>query len=119
MQIGQPVDLDQMPPIDLVVCGSVAIDRHGARLGKGAGYSDLEVALLTEAGLFSALTTIATTVHALQVVDHGLPKTGHDFGVDLVSPGEVIACGPLHRPRGLYCPDLHPVRSPTFLCSAA
>jgi 5-formyltetrahydrofolate cyclo-ligase len=33
--------------VDLVVSGSVAIDRHGARVGKGAGFADLEFALLS------------------------------------------------------------------------
>jgi NAD(P)-dependent dehydrogenase (short-subunit alcohol dehydrogenase family) len=35
-----------MRPVNLVVCGSVAVNRRGVRLGKGAGYSDIEVALL-------------------------------------------------------------------------
>ena len=107
MQVGQPVGIDEMPPIDLVICGSVAVNRHGARLGKGAGYSDLEVALLTEAGLISAATTIATTVHPLQLVDHDLPETDHDFRVDLiVTPHEVIPCTPARRPARLYWADL-------------
>jgi 5-formyltetrahydrofolate cyclo-ligase len=29
-----------------VVCGSVAVNRQGARVGKGGGFSDLEFALL-------------------------------------------------------------------------
>lgn len=29
-------------------CGSVAVNRHGGRVGKGGGYSDLEFALLAE-----------------------------------------------------------------------
>jgi 5-formyltetrahydrofolate cyclo-ligase len=37
------VDVSDLPPIDLVVCGSVAVNRAGVRIGKGAGYSDLEV----------------------------------------------------------------------------
>ncbi len=63
-----------MRPVDLVVCGSVAVDRRGARLAKGAGYSDIELALLQEAGLIRPQTTIATTVHALQVIDEDLPE---------------------------------------------
>jgi 5-formyltetrahydrofolate cyclo-ligase len=39
------VSVDEMPPVDLVVCGSVAVNRQGVRVGKGAGYSDIEVAL--------------------------------------------------------------------------
>ncbi len=38
---GRPVTVDQLRPIDLVICGSVAVNREGARLGKGGSYSDL------------------------------------------------------------------------------
>jgi 5-formyltetrahydrofolate cyclo-ligase len=85
------VGVGQMRPVHLVVCGSVAVNRTGARLGKGAGYSDIEVALLTEAGLIGPSTVIVTTVHPLQVIDGPLPETGHDFRVDLIiTPGELI-----------------------------
>ena len=102
-RIAPKIALDQMLPIDMVVCGSVAVNRQGARLGKGAGYSDIEVALLQEAGLIGPSTVIVTTVHPLQVIDAALPETEHDFSVDLiVTPDEVIECGPPRRPRGLY-----------------
>jgi len=92
----------QMQPIDLVVCGTVAVDRRGVRVGKGAGYSDLEVALLTEAGTIGPDTKIVTTVHDLQVVDYEIPETEHDFSVDvIVTPKEVIYCKPRHRPAGI------------------
>ena len=43
-----------------------------------------------------------TTVHPLQVIDQPLPETDHDFSVDLIiTPGEVIECGPQRRPSGL------------------
>ncbi len=91
--------LAELGPIDLVVCGSVAVNRAGDRIGKGAGYSDLEVALLHDAGLLGPATVIATTVHPLQVLDEELPATDHDFQVDLiVTPDQVIACRPT-RPR--------------------
>ncbi|GHJ40972.1 5-formyltetrahydrofolate cyclo-ligase [Streptomyces sp. TS71-3] len=108
-KFGQPVDLDEMPPIDLVVCGSVAVNRDGVRLGKGAGYADVEVALLQEAGLMSPHTLIATTVHSLQVVDEALPDTEHDFRVDLViTPDETFPCEP-RRPRtGIIWEQLTP-----------
>jgi 5-formyltetrahydrofolate cyclo-ligase len=99
------VELDDMRPVDLIVCGSVAVTRRGVRIGKGAGYSDIEVALLTEAGLIGSDTMIVTTVHQLQVLDDELPETAHDFSVDLiVTPDEVITCGPPRRPRGVL-PD--------------
>jgi 5-formyltetrahydrofolate cyclo-ligase len=102
-RIAPKIALDQMLPIDMVVCGSVAVNRQGARLGKGAGYSDIEVALLQEAGLIGPSTVIVTTVHPLQVIDAAFPETEHDFSVDLiVTPDQVIECGPPRRPSGLY-----------------
>ncbi len=101
------VGVEEMQPVDLVICGSVAVNRRGVRLGKGAGYSDIELALLQEAGLMRPETKIVTTVHRLQVVDESLPETGHDFSVDLiVTPDEVIACDSPRRPAGLVWEDL-------------
>lgn len=101
-RVAQRVDLDEMRPIDLVVCGSVAVNPAGVRLGKGAGYSDIEVALLAEAGLLDSNTTIVTTVHQLQVLNEDLPEDEHDFHVDfIVTPDKVISCGSPKRPVGL------------------
>ncbi len=98
----QTIWVDQMRRVDLIVCGSVVVNRSGVRVGKGAGYSDIEVALLTEAGLIGPETAIVTTVHQLQVVDDELPETEHDFSVDMiVTPDEVIECGPPRRPNGI------------------
>ena len=74
----------ELPLVDLVVCGSVAVNRQGARIGKGGGFSDLEVAFLVEAGVIRPDTVLATTVHPLQVVNEPLPETVHDFRVDLI-----------------------------------
>jgi 5-formyltetrahydrofolate cyclo-ligase len=103
----EDVGLDEMRMVDLVVCGSVAVNRNGVRIGKGAGYSDIELALLAEAGLITPHTIIVTTVHRLQVVNDALPETDHDFSVDLiVTPDESIACGPPRRPRGIIVSHL-------------
>jgi 5-formyltetrahydrofolate cyclo-ligase len=94
--------VDAMRPIDLVVLGTVAVNEQGARLGKGAGYSDIELGLLTEAGLVTRQTTICTTVHELQVVEEELPEQRYDFRVDvIVTPERVIWCGQPKRPAGL------------------
>jgi 5-formyltetrahydrofolate cyclo-ligase len=88
--------------VDLVVCGSVAVNREGVRIGKGGGFSDLEVAFLVEAGVLRPDTVLATTVHPLQVVDEPLPETVHDFRVDLITtPEEIIWCGQPRRPPGV------------------
>lgn len=79
------VGVDELQPVDLVVAGSVAVGEDGARLGKGGGFSDLELALAAEAGLVDAHTVIATTVHDVQVRATGeIPVTAHDFTIDLV-----------------------------------
>ena len=106
-QVARRVGVEDMQSIDIVICGSVAVNRSGARVGKGAGYSDLEVALLIEAGLVTDQTVIVAPVHQLQVVDEEIPETGHDFSVDLiVTPDEVIECPHRRRPRGLVWDDL-------------
>jgi 5-formyltetrahydrofolate cyclo-ligase len=97
------ISVEDMRRIDIVVVGSVAVNRRGTRVGKGAGYSDIEVALLQEAGRIGPSTVIVTTVHPLQVIDDAIPETEHDFSVDLiVTPDEVIQCEPPRRPTGLY-----------------
>lgn len=96
------VEVDALRPLDLIILGSVAVNRDGARIGKGAGYSDIEFALLTEAGLVTPETTIVTTVHTLQVTDTPIPTADHDVSVDLiVTPGEAIVCPNPHRPSGV------------------
>jgi len=65
-----PVVLDDLPSMDAIVAGSVAVTRDGRRAGKGAGYSDLEFAMLRELG--HPPRPVATTVHDAQVVE-GFP----------------------------------------------
>jgi 5-formyltetrahydrofolate cyclo-ligase len=94
--------LDDLPHLDLVVCGTVAVNRSGVRVGKGGGFSDLELALCIEHGVVDDDTVIVTTVHDLQVLDEELPETDHDFRVDLVvTPTEVIRCRRVPRPAGV------------------
>ncbi|WP_369028983.1 5-formyltetrahydrofolate cyclo-ligase [Streptomyces adonidis] len=108
-QVARRVGVEDVQPIDIVVCGSVAVNRSGARIGKGAGYSDLEVALLIEAGLVTEKTVIVAPVHQLQVIENEIPETEHDFSVDyIVTPDEVIPCANRRRPRGLVWEDLTP-----------
>jgi len=109
---GRAVSPREMRPVDLVVCGSVAVGRDGARLGKGGGYCDLEYALLREEGKVRESTPILTTVHPLQILPERLTMMPHDLPVDfLVTPGEVVATRPAHpRPRGVYWDLLRPFK---------
>lgn len=102
MAAGRPVAIADMERVDLVVCGTVAVDGRGVRVGKGGGFSDLEFGLLVQAGLVDGRTPLATTVHPAQVLDGELPETAHDFRVDLVvTPSEVLRPGTPHRPAGI------------------
>jgi len=79
------VDLDELEPVDLVIAGCVAVGEDGARLGKGGGFSDLEFAIASAAGLIGPETVVATTVHECQVMVAGrIPTTEHDTWVDLI-----------------------------------
>lgn len=103
LQFGRLTAPHDMQSVDLVVCGSVAVNRQGARLGRGGGYGDLEYALLRHEGKIREYTPILTTVHPLQIIDDRLPMRGHDIPVDfLITPDHVIAAPSLHpRPRGV------------------
>lgn len=70
------VALDELPQMDLIVCGSVAVTRDGKRAGKGEGYSDLEYGILRELG--HEPVPVVTTVHPLQLVDD-LPREANDI----------------------------------------
>jgi 5-formyltetrahydrofolate cyclo-ligase len=75
------VSLQDMPPLDGIVTGCVAVTPTGKRAGKGAGYSDLEYAILRELG--GAEIPVATTVHDAQVVDD-FPVESNDQPVWLI-----------------------------------
>ena len=102
--------VDELRPIDLVICGSVALNRGGARVGKGGGYSDLEYALAFATGKLSRDTPILTTVHPLQIVEDAIPREVHDIPVDyIVTPEEVTETHTsLPRPEGIYWDLLPP-----------
>ena len=82
-----------------------AVGKDGARLGKGGGFSDLELAVAAEAGLVDRSTVVVTTVHELQVRPAGaISTTAHDIHVDVVvTPERVIECA---RPRRYRAPRL-------------
>lgn len=98
--LGRELGLAELPPVDLVVTGSVVVGRDGGRLGKGEGYSDLEYAVLRELG--HPPVPVVTTVHPLQVVE-AVARRPHDLAVDfIVTPQEIISTGGPHpQPGGI------------------
>lgn len=111
LTVGKRVAFEQMQPIDLVLVGCVAVSLVGGRTGKGAGFADLELAMLRQFGLVQAETPIATTVHELQIVAaERLPMERHDWALSwIVTPDRAI---PTHRahpqPAGLDWAAIQP-----------
>jgi 5-formyltetrahydrofolate cyclo-ligase len=107
---GKVVAEEELPDIDFVLTGSVAVNLSGARVGKGGGFSDLEYGLLIEAGKIDDHTTVATTVHPIQILREHLPATDHDLPVDLIAtPRAVIEVERQYdRPRGILWNHLQP-----------
>jgi 5-formyltetrahydrofolate cyclo-ligase len=107
---GRVIDLEQVPRLDLILTGSVAVNLSGERIGKGGGFSDLEYALLAETRKVSEKTVIATTVHPVQILTEDLFTTTHDIPVDLiVTPRAAIEVErDTRRPRGVLWDHLQP-----------
>jgi 5-formyltetrahydrofolate cyclo-ligase len=103
-RLGRPTRLDAVPPIDLIVCGSVAVNGRGARVGKGGGFSDLEYGLLAATAKVGPRTPIVTTVHPIQMVPQAIEMRAHDIPIDVVvTPDGPIRLTPAYpRPGGIY-----------------
>lgn len=103
-EYGRHVAIPEMSKVDLIVAGSVAVNRDGTRLGKGGGYSDLEFALAREFGLVDDSTPIVTTVHTCQIIDEPIPRQIHDEVLDLIVTTRETIRVEDHppKPRGIY-----------------
>ncbi|HEY9725550.1 MAG TPA: 5-formyltetrahydrofolate cyclo-ligase [Chroococcales cyanobacterium] len=111
LSYGRLISFEQMQAIDVVVVGCVAVTRNGGRTGKGAGFADLELAMLKEFGLVQSDTPIVTTVHPLQVVDDDrLPMQAHDWALNwIVTPENAIATHTTYvPPTGLNWDTIRP-----------
>lgn len=99
---GRACGLKDIPKVDLIVAGSVAVSRDGVRIGKGSGYSELEYGILRELGAVGDETAVLTTVHDIQIVDF-IPKEPYDLVVNaIITPTRVIRIEHVgERPRGI------------------
>jgi 5-formyltetrahydrofolate cyclo-ligase len=107
---GKVVAVEELPEIDFVLCGSVAVNLSGARVGKGGGFSDLEYGLLIEEGRIDEHTVVATTVHPMQILREHLMVIDHDLPIDIIAtPRAVIEVDRAYdRPRGILWDHLQP-----------
>ncbi|MBV9354885.1 MAG: 5-formyltetrahydrofolate cyclo-ligase [Chloroflexi bacterium] len=93
--VGEMIGLDDLPAIDLLVFGSVAVSPDGDRVGKGEGYAELEFAVLRTLDRVPADVPIATTVHDAQLVP-AIPREPFDVTLDLIcTPTRTLR--PAHR----------------------
>ena len=75
--------------IDMVVEGSVAVDRLGNRMGKGKGFADREIQDLFNKCLIDENSPLVTTIHPFQLVDH-VPMESHDKKLNMIASTEEI-----------------------------
>ncbi|MFX1253374.1 MAG: 5-formyltetrahydrofolate cyclo-ligase [Promethearchaeota archaeon] len=92
-----------MPKIDLVIAGSVAVNPECQRIGKGGGYSDLEYAIARHFNLITEETPIVTTVHDLQVLNQEFELSPFDITLDMImTPTRTLHAGiTAQRPSGI------------------
>lgn len=83
-QYGMKYHPRELPNIDFIVLGSVAVSMDGSRIGKGEGYGELEFAILLEYGKIDREIKIATSVHDLQIIDQ-IPLDPFDVSVDYIA----------------------------------
>jgi len=86
-KFGKTVDGGEIPKPDLIVEGSVAVDQHGHRLGKGGGYGDLEIKTLKR--IFGFIPVV-TTVHDMQIVESVPFEEGDEKVSVIITPTRII-----------------------------
>lgn len=99
---GETCGIDEIPSVDLIVAGSVAVSKDGVRIGKGGGYSEIEYGILREIGAVDKKTPILTTVHDVQIVDF-VPREEFDLTVNaIITPTKIVRIVNVgERPKGI------------------
>jgi len=110
LTLGERIRWPDNISVDLVVLGSVAVNRDGSRLGRGDGFYDLEYAILKELHVVDDKTPIVTAVHDLQITERKIPMYKHDVPVDyIITPTQLIVTSTTYpRPPGIIW-DLLPI----------
>lgn len=112
-ELGEDLGFEAKVRVDLLVVGAVAVDAtHGARLGKGRGFSDFEYAALKTMKAICNGTPVVACVHDCQVVK--IPCTilsKHDAPVDIIcTPTRTYRTTDysLPKPEGIFWNELSP-----------
>jgi len=79
LSLGRPIK--ELPHINIVIEGCVAVDRLGNRIGKGGGYGDREI---KEARKLNPSVIVAVTCHSSQVLDR-VPTDQWDEPINIIS----------------------------------
>ena len=100
---GVKVFPDEMDEVDVIIIGSVVVNRQGAKIGKGGGFSDLEYAIGREFGIVNENTITISTVHPLQIINYELPMKNHDVPLDyIITRDEIIKTNTAYKkPEGI------------------
>ncbi|MFC4077582.1 5-formyltetrahydrofolate cyclo-ligase [Salinithrix halophila] len=98
---GRELPLKELPRIDLIVIGSVAVNRDGRRVGKGEGYADREYAIIQELG--NPPVPVISTVHPLQLLEEEIPIQSFDLTVDWIATEDNVfeTKSPFPKPTGI------------------
>lgn len=82
-KFAEDLNIDSFPQVDMVVEGSVAVDKKGNRIGKGKGFGDREIQDLSNRKLIDNNTPVVTTIHPLQLVDSVIMDK-HDKSLNMI-----------------------------------
>ena len=113
-RVGHHISLEEIqqryPHIDLLVTGGSAVNREGARFGKGHGFFDIEWASLYSLGVVDVQTPIVDLVHDCQIIDEPLDISLFDTICDyIVTPTQTIHVSNPQKPTGgIYWDRLAP-----------
>jgi 5-formyltetrahydrofolate cyclo-ligase len=84
LRYGESIYPDEMEKVDIIIIGSVAVTKHGEKIGKGGGFSDLEYAIIREYEIANENTPTISTIHPLQILEYTLPMEKHDVPLDYI-----------------------------------
>ena len=98
---GKVIPLTEMPRIDLIFVGSVALHADGRRIGKGEGYADREYAIIRELG--NPEVPVIGSIHSTQLVNDDIPRDEYDLTVDWIATekGLTKTNSPYEKPSGI------------------